>query len=115
MSRAIVTNVAKNLRSTGIVFARCGFIVVANCFFGGAGRGQCVMIVQKSRPVWDVCRALNGVLRGSGYEVAPDKGGIYRIFRRVSDRRYLRGYHLESVAIFSTEAAGLEFINLNIL
>jgi hypothetical protein len=73
------------------------------------------MVVQKSHPIWDVCRALNSVLRGSGYEVAPDKGGIYRIFKRVADRRYLRGYRLECVAVFSTEAAGLEFINLNIL
>lgn len=73
------------------------------------------MVVQKSHPVWDVCRALNGVLRGSGYEAAPDKGGMYRIFRRVSDRRYLRGYRLESVAMFRTIEAGQEFINLNIL
>lgn len=72
-------------------------------------------VIQKSHPVWDVCRALNSVLRGSGYEVAPDNGGIYRIFRRVADRRYLRGYRLESVAIFRTIEAGKEFINLNIL
>lgn len=77
--------------------------------------GSVVMVVQKSHPVWDICRALNGVLSGSAYECAPDKGGIYRIFKRVADRRYLRGYRLESVAVFSTEAAGLEFINLNIL
>ena len=73
------------------------------------------MVVQKSHPVWDVCMALNSVLRGSGYECAPDKGGIYRIFRRVSDRRYLRGYRLESVVMFRTIEAGQEFINLNIL
>ena len=73
------------------------------------------MVVQKSHPVWDVSRALNSVLRGSGYEVAPDKGGIYRIFKRVADRRYLCGYRLESVAMFRTIEAGQEFINLNII
>lgn len=72
-------------------------------------------VIQKSHSVWNVCRALNSVLRGSGYEVAPDEGGIYRIFKRVADRRYLRGYRLESVAVFRTIEAGQEFINLNIL
>ena len=69
----------------------------------------------KSHPVWDACRALNSILRGSCYEVAPGKGGFYRIFKRVADRRFNRGYRLEVVAVFLTEAAGLEFINLNIL
>ena len=73
------------------------------------------MAVQKCHPVWDVCRALNSVLRGSDYEVAPDKGGIYRIFHKVADRRYLRGYRLESVAMFRTIEAGQEFINFNLI
>lgn len=36
-------------------------------------------------------------------------------FGSVSDRRYLRGYRLEAVAMFRTIEAGQEFIYLNIL
>jgi hypothetical protein len=71
-------------------------------------------VIQEAHPVWGICKRLGAILRGSGYEVAPNAGGIYSIYKRVPDRRFNKGYRLQSVAKFATFEAGDEFIKHNL-